>query len=292
MIQIQKPNEHSILQLWDIANIPRNITDEEKRELELAWQKIPTEFVQGINQIRIKNKKDIISYGSFVPYVNNINVDMGIDSSGVLIHEIHHHMWFNKRTVEQIENWCKGVRKIMKQYGKSPTGYSDHYCRKEMRTIQKENRILRQLQEKIDNDKITINVIFPELKDLKAHVSWCDKYKDEKSDLYYEYSEKIQEMKDCFANLTNEGKHIMAQKTLEKMKISFQKHDIQYREIFYNECHSEVGAFIYAENAMRERADYHDLSSTTKIGINEYVIQKYVELYKDIFGIMNEGMGV
>ena len=61
-------------------------------------------------------------------------------------------------------------------------------------------------------------------------------------------------------------------------------HKAQRKEIFYNESHSETGSFIHAEKAMRERASFHDTKRLKwDHRINEEVIDKYVELYKEVF---------
>ena len=54
------------------------------------------------------------------------------------------------------------------------------------------------------------------------------------------------------------------------------KKEIKYPDIFFNEAHSEVGAFVYSEKIKLPRSN--ELKHSTKN------MEKYVTLYKEVFG--------
>lgn len=261
---------NDIISMSDVSDL----SEKEREELEEVWHKIPTKFTSGIDNLTIEANTSKVSGGEHTDGL--IRVFLGIGSGSSLAHEIHHYMWFYKRTPNQQEKWKYGVRKIIQKYGKTPTKYSDSFHQVELNDIIIGEEKLKQLKTK-NKKNIDINLILGVDKALK----WYDKR------ISLSGYNNIQMNEKTYTSLSDDIKI----KTINELKYKhvedvLELYDMFYNTNLYNESHSEVGAFIYAKESMIKRAECYD----PKIPewdhrINYDVIDKYVELYEEVFGI-------
>lgn len=267
-------NQNNIL---NVVQFIEPISQEARKEFETTLTILPKRLIDGINQIEIKNAPNLSS-GEYEPRPKTIKMTIAKGFSAVLIHEIHHFIWHNKRTVEELNQWRNGVKKIMLEYKQSPSRHSDSYCEESMDMIQSAEKKLKLFREKLENGIITLNMVFPHIEDLKNDISWYEQHMEDINKFNNEdYNDKCKRLGDTlkyFVGLSQAEKIQQAQTGFKMLKTSI--NNIKFNDIFYNECHSEVGSFIYTEKSMRERAIGNQR-------INETVMGKYVELYKRVF---------
>ena len=286
-------------QIRDRAYIASNIKPDRLSELEDAWRRIPESHTEHIKKLIILNDTSPVSGGNFniIDDIVKIFVGSHDTKSGVsatLHHEVHHNMWKHVRTPEQKYDWDRGVFDIMLRTGESPTKYSDSFIPStyEFEKIMKHyNKMLR--YEYHTNLK-TISDCYPEYDDLTASLksdkcyiqNWIDRVICPVSrNQMSAKREKIKCIEDKFNGLTDEDKMLLIKENHAVMQDELDAcfYILQQSQVF-NESHSEIGAFIYAEKPMRMRASMFEKNIPGDQSINEYVIGMYVDLYKCVFG--------
>ena len=280
--------------IWDKVDIPQGINPVEKTRLEAAWKDIPKKFTDGINKLTIRQCDVIVSGGLYTPTADNGNIDIKLgkscDGDSTLHHEVHHHMWRHKRAKNQIILWKIGVDELMKKYGKSPSRYSDSWASNQLKIINKLKSDAEKLKIKIDANKININMIFPDyrvsaslLRDIRRY-GVCNELEMVKK---AEAETKITDMKKRFGAMSAEEKMAKAASKHAELEKEYQKWKDRmiYGNDFYDESHSAVGEYIYAEQSTRKRAATLYVPSWPKYDhrVNDDVIDEYVKLYMKVF---------
>lgn len=282
-------------QIWSKSNLPLDISAAQQKELELAWVGIPKKYTDGISALRIMIGCGNAASGSYNSIGNYVNVRVGnidgVGAASVLYHEVHHHLWYTKRTYVQLDEWRTGVLKIMSDHDMSPTRYSDTFApKRELKRLEKMRVDLSKHRKDMDSGRITIELCYPTYKKLKrtisADIRWARKTYREVSDVTRRMETKLYEMKAEYDSLSDAGRMQKAKINYKEKegKISEHVSETCYREIFFNEAHSETGSYIHAEKSMRERsALYNPKHPKWDHRINEGVIEKYVALYRQVF---------
>ena len=266
--------------IWKKTNMPAKLSDEHKKNLDDAWKSIPAQYTEGIEKVLIRVGKGWSGSGSYSPIKNKVNVTAGeIKPSAILHHEVHHHMWHNKRTEAQRQKWRDGVKRIMDMDRKSPTIYSDSYTpRSEMNRIKSLVIKRKKFNDKLKAGEMNVDMCYPDYTAYKKIIRTDLKFK-EKMGLPMSQDLRVimadtKKMKDEYDKLSKDGRRSLAYKNYdEKVEgISNRTKAIKYSEIFYNEVHSEVGSYINDKEAKLTR----DTMS--------FNIKKYVTLYREVFG--------
>ena len=267
------------------------------KEIEDAWSSISKKYTDGITDVIIDHVQEDIGGGWYEGgsgivadiYIANGSV---VGSASTLHHEVHHHMWSIKRSYLKKIKFRKGVQKLMNKYGKSTTKYSDSYGKKKgMLKLKKQQQMLVLYVESISNNTPTIELANLEYVASRNTAKRNVRIKKTASKACVNVlnleEAKLDRIVEEYDSLPDEEKMNLVKKNHEILK---KKLDIigpaKYSEQFYEEIHSEIGAFINAEESMRTCARL--CSPTTKpewdYRINDDVIDKYADLYMEVFG--------
>ena len=157
-------------------------TSAQKKELDDAWRIIPKKITDGISTLKFRAGDNILGAGGRYT-LNDTSLNMSVGGAGVssvLHHEVHHHMWWTKRTPERLSKWTDGVKKIMEKYKQSPTKYSDSYGKvKGVAKLKKIESKISKYWAALDTGEFTIEQCIPEYQEkkkmLESHKRWLTK---------------------------------------------------------------------------------------------------------------------
>ena len=278
--------------IWDRCECPSTLNSMQIREIESAWSSIPKKHTDGISDVNIYHTHGV-SGGLYIPHNTypNIRLNTGsVGSTSTIHHEVHHHMWETKRSSTEKTKFRKGVRKLMNEYGKSPTHYSDSYGKQvESSHVKKQHQMLAMCGESISNETPTIELAKPDYERFRSIAKKNARFKkiSSKETVYNLNREeaRLDRIACEYNSLPDKEKMNLVRKNHARLK---EKLDAagpaKYTEIFYNEVHSEVGAYINAEDSMRTRANlYNSKKPKWDHRINDDVIDKYIDLYRNVF---------
>lgn len=284
--------------IYDRAHITSDVNTDRLSELDDAWRRIPESHTKHIKKLLIFNGNSPVSGGNFDTVNDIVRILVGSHDlrSGVcatLHHEVHHSMWKYVRTEEQKHEWEIGVFNIMLRTGESPTKYSDSFI-PSMYEFEKAMKCYNVIANYADYTRpVTITDCYPEYDDLKISLhndehyiqNWIDRVICPVSrDQMRSTKDKIKGMEERFDKLTDEDKILLIKKNHAVMHDELEAcfYVLQQSQVF-NESHSDIGAFIYAEKPMRMRALMFERNIPGDQSINEYVIGMYVDLYHRVF---------
>lgn len=120
--------------IWDICECPFTLNMHQIKEIESAWSSIPKKYTDDITNV-VMDRTYGVGGGQYVSGTNPhiyLYIELG-DSVCTIHHEVHHHIWSTKRLSIQKTKFRKGVRKLMNEYNKSPTAYSDSFIKKNIK---------------------------------------------------------------------------------------------------------------------------------------------------------------
>ena len=286
--------------IYDRAHIASDVNPDRLSEIEDAWRCIPESHTRHIKKLLILNGNSPVSGGNFDTINNIMRILVGSHDlrSGVcatLHHEVHHSMWNHVRTQEQKHAWEIGMFNIMLNTGESPTKYSDSFI-PSMYEFEKAMKCYNVIANYADYTRpVTINDCYPEYDDLTASLKndehyiqhWIDRVICPVSRNQMSVKrEKLKGIEDKFNRLMDKDKILLIKKNHAVMHDELEAYFyiLQQSQVF-NESHSDIGAFIYAEKPMRMRALMFERNIPGDQSINEYVIGMYVDLYHRVFGI-------
>lgn len=269
--------------------LDRRIMHEYVQEVYREWNNIPLKHTTNIEKMIIKHTNNKVSTGWHLEDpIGTIAISDGVGMNATFRHEVQHGRWWTRKHSDVVK-WVEGMTRILYKHMLAPTNYAGSYGpskeimlqnAKKMKTVEKMDRVIK-------SGKITLEIF--------AY-----------SDIVY-YKKRIRRDLESLKRTDNpntKSTHTMAIKHIieqyEKCMTSFEVASIDERmyraklerqklydsitrpsEDFFNECHSEVGAYIYAKKSMKDAAAN---SGTWDININENVMQEAVKLYMETFG--------
>ena len=288
--------------IWDYAKMPPGITSTQRMDLEKTWAEIPKRHTQDIGRLAVEISRDGIGKASYNRLTKDLTVVIGgSDDPGApasLHHEIHHHMWYKTRTLEQKYEWFKGVIGILLETGKSPTVYSDSYVSfallaKNMTRYKK----LVAYRKNMEQGVVNIDMCYPNYAGLKEDLERDPKWLDMAAYFIYKNTvskkeSRLKKMKDNYDNFLEEEKIGLIKQNYVEMKYDLmdEEDNIFDEMVIYDEVHSETGKYIYAKKFMTEHATIYESKypssqdTEQNFGINDGVIDRYVALYHRVFG--------
>lgn len=279
--------------IWDRCACPSTLNSIQIREIESTWSLIPKKYTDDLNAVHITQIKSRGCGGLYNITTQEVELRVGgVGASGTLLHEVHHHMWYTKRTPDQISKWKAGVDKIMEKHGLSPTKYSDSYGYVTgVEKLKELNAKIEEYQNAVETNNIQMEFCFSDYADAKKIISADDirraKNNKEPSAAMISMQERTMRAEESFKSKTNEEKRDMIFEKLDIMEEKRQEaeYTATRKEIFYNESHSETGAFVFAEESERAVSNLYDPKNPKwDARINDDVIDKYVDLYLEVFG--------
>ena len=263
--------------------------------LKQAWEELPVAYRKDIGKVVIlKNKIDTIDgvYNWLFNYIT-INMSIGISHirlASVLWHEIMHHAFYSVYTIDEKYAWRLGMFEILLESESSPTEYMDTFLTsnhmKKINHLRQEYKALSM----INADNIPIWICFPwhdymvkKLDNYRKHYSsrfnkfiWNVSF-EEVQDLEH----KVKNMQDLYKNMPSRKKSKIASEYVaeQKQTLIMDNYDM-FGAVnnFYVESHAEIGMEVY------RRKTSIDTTEVTISSSNNKDIEKYIKLFKNIFG--------
>ena len=261
----------------------------ETDKIKAAFMRIPKSHTDGIVGIEYEANAVWLAGGSYHTF-SHLNRKFGGDydeddekltngagsieitggeygDESVFRHEVQHHRFAQHRTKDQLDDWAVAMTELYDEYEKGVTNYvsSFHpYVKNDKETAD----AIAILNNQVAEDDFSFDGIYGlEVNFLKEEI---------KKGIDVERNQRQIDMyKEDFESYRNTERRDMAIHRLKELNGDM--NDVRHE--FYDESHSDVGAFIYEEKVMRERA-----SRSEKKAINEEVMEKAVIKYKEIFG--------
>jgi len=277
------------------------VSPDVKKRIEDAISKTPEEHLKHTQLITIekKDRKETFGHQSRAGSVY-VYGGLGEGIEGVFHHEVQHSVWTNIRTKEQKHEWMDFIDKFVKKHGKAPSPYVDTFLGKEdpetayLSPKRKKLEAFRR-QRNIDNGAIDMKTYFgDQYQVIEENIGWA-KRSIENSDTPEEQKKFLRghlvkletrqkEFQTKFDNTSLEEKKRVAEIALKR----FKKGGKRKAPIYYNEAHSDVGAFIRDKESTLKMRDNWPLnavpSNWDSWGMDERLMAEAAEGYRRIFG--------
>ena len=284
--------------IWDRAEIPEQIIDVQKEELETAWAEISRKYTKDVKLTISSVVSSNVSSGEYDDEAKTVYVETGneiaVGCADTLHHEIHHHTWFEILTNEEINNWKIGALKIFCKTGSGPTKYVNSVIQKH--APGKIKKILENIDKlaKFKNiDNITINMCYQNYDKLKKSISnekssnWFNRifYKIPKHIMEHKKA-LVKEMEEEFDNLSEKEKLNLVRKEHALQKIRVLNDCDILGKMFFIEAYAETGGYVHAKKSAIERSSTFDQIVCDIAGFDPRInkeIAEYVKLYKNVF---------
>ena len=293
-----------------VSKVGRNSA--EVSQIRAEWKRVPARYTENLDWVRISNEGNTYSGGKHVwsydgkRHKQRVLVRTGIGKEFVFHHEMHHHMWRNVRTEEEKREWAVGIDRILIKRGLSPTNYPGHDYGPNKRMIENIKTHVKELEdyeakiaqgnlkyedtpnhEYYTKDLAEVERRIKEVEQLLKTEKDAEMVKHYKKDVEH-YTEVLElhkmrhaEERERYNNASDEEKMKSFKVELESLKGRLG----DFQDIYYNECHSEVGGYLMAEAQMRKRNNdgYDSRDPSWDHRINEAEMKEAVELYRKVF---------